>query len=67
MQRWEYCVHKFSPTGWVGGKVDAASLERSLNDLGAQGWEVTGVIETNQYEGATRHVVVLLKRPVSAP
>lgn len=64
MTRWEYRTYKFEPSGWAGGKVDELALERTLNDLGLQAWEVTGVIETNSGYGQSKHVVILLKRPL---
>ncbi|MDQ3622360.1 MAG: DUF4177 domain-containing protein [Verrucomicrobiota bacterium] len=62
--RWEYKVCKFEAGGFLGGKVDASSVEDQLNRLGMQGWEVAGVFETNLGHGATRDVAILLKRPV---
>ena len=63
MTRWEYRTLKFEPGGWSGGKVDCLELQDHLNEAGAQGWEITGVIETTIHEGRTREVVILMKRP----
>ena len=63
MTRWEYATVKFEPKGWFGGKTDPDQLQEHLNILGDEGWEVTGIIETNSSQGSTREVVILLKRP----
>ncbi|HVJ45954.1 MAG TPA: DUF4177 domain-containing protein [Luteolibacter sp.] len=63
MTRWEYLTMRFKPHGWFGGKTDPEQLQHHLNELGDEGWEVTGVIETNSSHGDTREVVILMKRP----
>ena len=63
---WEYEVLTVDVQGgqWtVGGKLEAGGLKGTLNQLGAQGWEVVSGFDTNQAHGATRQVVILLKRP----
>ena len=64
-QPWSYHVVKFSPTGVIfrGGNIDIAALAGELNQMGAAGWEVVGVITSAIAQGATNEVGIILKRP----
>ena len=64
--KWEYQTLKLRATGLMGGKFDAAQLDRAMNDLGQQGWELVTAFDTNEAYGSTRDVVVLFKRPAPA-
>jgi hypothetical protein len=48
--------------GFFGGKVDFQALSDKLNELGEEGWEVVAMEDTNMYEGASRSIVIILKR-----
>lgn len=50
---------KFS---WSGGKMNVQELADKLNDLGRQGWEVVNTIDTNMYQGASRGLIIILKK-----
>ena len=64
MTRWQYRTLKVDAEGcFRGGGVDAEDLDARLNELGAEGWEAVSAFDTNQVKGATRFIVVLLKRP----
>ena len=56
---------KLRATGLLGGKLDEAQLDRAMNELGQQGWELTTAFDTNEAYGSTRDVVVLFKRPAA--
>lgn len=60
--QWEYKTVKLGTRGIVGGKLDEVELDRGLNELGSQGWELVTAFDTNQYQGSTRDVVLILKR-----
>lgn len=62
---WEYKAVSVKTGGWqLAGTVDIPKLEGALNALGAAGWELVAAFDTNTVlEGATRDVVLLLKRP----
>lgn len=60
---WEYKTIKLGASGFMGGIVDENALTTALNDLGRQGWELASAFDTNQYQGQTRDVVVIFKRP----
>lgn len=64
--KWEYQTLMLRATGLMGGKFDAAQLDRAMNDLGQQGWELVTAFDTNEAYGSTRDVVVLFKRPAPA-
>ncbi|HEX6370617.1 MAG TPA: DUF4177 domain-containing protein [Longimicrobium sp.] len=65
MTKWEYQTLKLKPGGWLGGKVDTDALRAQLNALGQEGWELVSAFDTAAGQGASREVVVILKRPVS--
>ena len=60
--RWEYQTLKVKPSFWLG-KVDNDDLRGQLNELGAQGWELVTVLDTNYGEGTTHEIVFVFKRP----
>ena len=65
--KWEYKTIAFELSGgqWtVGGKPDTAAIDASLNKMGAEGWELLSVMDTNQGGGATRFMVYTFKREV---
>ncbi len=59
---WEYKTLKLGTKGLLGGKANEAELEKALNELGRQGWELVSIFTTNQAQGQTRDIVVVLKR-----
>jgi hypothetical protein len=61
--KWEYRTIKLRATGFIGGKVDEGELERMMNELGADGWELTAAFDTNEAYGNTRDVIAIFKRP----
>ena len=63
MERWEYKSIKMETTGVMGGVVDTETLDAQLNALGAEGWNLISVFDTNMaVNGASREVVAVLKR-----
>jgi len=65
MKKFEYTVLDVPSKGFFGGKVDYAALTAKLNDLGKKGWEVISGIDTNIHQGASRAVIIILKRELS--
>lgn len=63
--KWEYKTIKLRATGFLGGKFDEAQFDRTINDLGAQGWELTAAFDTNEAYGNTRDVVAIFKRQLA--
>ena len=63
---WEYKTITLDTHGILGGVVDQKELERLLNEAGKDGWEAISSFDTNKGHGATRSIVVLMKRPVSS-
>jgi len=61
--QWEYKTAKLAAKGLMGGKVDEAQLDRMMNELGAQGWELSAALDTDVAGGGTRDVIVIFKRP----
>jgi len=65
MKRFEYHVFKtIADVGWfgLGGTVDTGSIDKPINELGADGWELVSTIDTNRGFGATRDVIMIFKR-----
>lgn len=61
--RFEYLTLKIAATGWfAGGDLDGDALNEKLNELGAVGWELVSVFDTNMMHGRTRDVIAVLKR-----
>jgi hypothetical protein len=62
--RWEYLTYKYQTGGFFGGKVDTDELRDALNRLGALGWELVSALDTNLNQGASRDIIMILKRPL---
>jgi hypothetical protein len=63
--KWEYITVMFEASGWfLGGKLDGQAFNERLNNLGAEGWELVSVFDTNLHQGGTRDVVAVMKRPI---
>lgn len=62
-QQWEYRVFKVEAGGFFGGVVDAQEITTFLNQRGAEGWELVSTVDTNMGNGATRDLILFLKRP----
>jgi hypothetical protein len=61
--KWEYKTIKVPAKGIMGGLVDEAQLDRMMNELGAQDWELSAAFDTDVSGGGTRDVLVIFKRP----
>jgi len=62
MKKFEYKVLDVIAKGLFAGKIDFEALNEKLDELGEEGWEVVAMEDTNMYEGASRSMVVILKR-----
>ena len=62
MKKREYKVLEFGSGGMMGGLVATAEIEKRLNELGKQGWELVTSFSTNAGYGATRKLVFTLKK-----
>lgn len=67
---WEYKTLQFDFQSGIffsqGGLFDSSILTNELNRLGWDGWELVSTLDTNNVQGATRFVVAVLKRPLTA-
>ena len=62
--KWEYMSVMFSTAGfWLSGDLNGQAFTDRLNELGAEGWELVSVFDTNN-GGSTLEVVAVLKRPL---
>lgn len=67
MYQWEYRTVKFFVQSAIGaGKIDDAELEKSLNQLGAKGWELVTILPGTTRQGELWDFVAVLKREVQA-
>lgn len=62
---WEYKTFKLRAKGFLGGKLDTDDLDREINELGAQGWELAAAFDTSEGYGNTRDAVLIFKRPIN--
>ena len=65
MRKFEYKTIKFDLRGGLfsgGGKVDTENVQNQLNELGNEGWELINTIDTAHFKGASRDLVMILKR-----
>ena len=65
MKNYEYEIIKFDLRGGIfssGGKVDTEILQKKLTELGDKGWELVNSIDTAQYHGSSRDLVMIFKR-----
>lgn len=62
MKQFEYKTIVSDAKGFWGGKVDKEEMEQSLNELGAQGWELISTTNSNESYGSTRYVISIFKR-----
>lgn len=61
--RWEYTTMQVKAKGFfLGGAFDASEFQNELNKLGAEGWELVSVFDTNMVQGQTRDIVAVFKR-----
>ncbi|HKM17704.1 MAG: DUF4177 domain-containing protein [Firmicutes bacterium] len=61
--QWEYKTFQFETKGFAGGLLEIDTFTDTLNEAGRDGWEVVSCFVTNQGYGASRLVIVVLKRP----
>lgn len=62
MDQFEYKTIFTNAKGVFGGKIEQDSMDRQLNQLGDQGWELVSSIASNQSYGNTRWIVSVFKR-----
>ncbi len=67
MNHWEYKVLKLeTESGFFSGtEFDSVELEKELNRLGAEGWELVSVFSIEKVKGGSKYVNATLKRPLS--
>lgn len=65
MTRFEYKVLDVPAKGFFGGKINYQQLAEKLNALGEEGWELITSTDTNMWEGASRGIILILKRPLN--
>lgn len=62
MTRYEYRTIITDAKGAWGGKVDAQEYDRTLNELGSQGWRLVQTVASNQSYGSTRYILSTFMR-----
>lgn len=62
MKKYEYCTKLIDAKGVFGGKVSVDEFDRTLNDLGRDGWELVSITDSNQSYGSTRWIICVFKR-----
>ncbi|MCR4646610.1 MAG: DUF4177 domain-containing protein [Oscillospiraceae bacterium] len=62
MDQYEYKVVVYDTKGMLGGCVESDQLEKQLNLLGHDGWELVSCTSTSQSYGSSRSIVCIFKR-----
>jgi hypothetical protein len=68
LKKFEYKVLEVSAAGGFfsgGGVVNFNALNDKLNEPGLDGWELIASTDINRYQGETRNVMIILKRPIN--
>jgi hypothetical protein len=68
MYQWEYRTIKFFAQGLFsrnGGQIDDVELENTLNEFGANGWELVTIVAGTKANGELSDFVAVLKREVN--
>ena len=67
MTKWEYkTIQVPFSKGWGTPQLDRDGVDTILNHLGQDGWEVVSALTTNQENGRSGEVIILLKRSFAA-
>ena len=63
MEQWEYKIISPEVRGWISKKIDPKA-EQFLNELGSEGWELTGIapFAGNGFIDGTENFVFIFKR-----
>lgn len=64
LQQWEYHVLTLDVRGVFGANVDLQMLHNRLNELGAEGWEISSATPITAGQGYAQEVLFVLKRPL---
>ncbi len=62
--KWEYKIIKHQTKGISGGSEMIKDLEREMNDLGAEGWELNRAVSPQVDHDVHREVILFFKRPL---
>ena len=64
---WEYHSQSFSTEFrfLAGTQFCTTSMDKQLNQLGSQGWELVSVFDINKLKGGSKSVVAVFKRPLA--
>ena len=60
---WEYRTEIINAkTSFMGGKFNSQELDKKLNELGKQDWELVSFATSNQGFGDSRSIIAIFKR-----
>ena len=60
---WEYKSIEVLASGFLVNQIDREKLDAILDEVGVDGWELVTAFATNQFDGQTRNVIAIFKRP----
>lgn len=64
LMSYQYKTVKIQTTGLRGGEIDTEELDDLLNSFSSQGWEFANAFDTTTANGASKYVVVILRRSI---
>lgn len=62
MKKFEYKTITMDAEGIFGGKINNEKLEKELNRLGSEGWELVSTVTSSVTYGKTAYIVSVFKR-----
>ena len=64
--KWEYRTERFNTDfGFFSGtSFDTEEMNRKLNALGTERWELVSVFDISKVKGGSKHVVAVFKRSI---
>jgi hypothetical protein len=64
--KWEYKTVKLGVTSfWGSVGLDTEKTDEFINQFGKERWELVTGFDLNQYQGSSKEIVLIFKRPLA--
>lgn len=60
--KWQYKTLRYTTSG-MRVDFDEKELEKTMNQLGGEQWELVTALDTNVIQGQTKELVFIFKKP----
>ena len=64
MKKFEYRTKIIDAKGMWGGKVNLSEFDKTINEMGNDGWEMVTTTASNEAYGSTRYIICIFKREI---